>query len=83
MLQVITAAALQRLVSAKRLKSCALWRGSTFESAFQYGGGITVTMLAEKYNSLSACDDRTPLEEEWLTAIKETLADAGFIPVVK
>jgi len=62
-----------RLVSIKLLRKCVLWEGSILQSHFLNGDGLHESQVQDRIMRLERCDDRTPLEEEYLTALRETL----------
>lgn len=55
-----------------RLKSATLWPGSYLALADKYHY-LTRDMLVEKRNSLRRCDDLTPNEKDFLTALEAEL----------
>lgn len=63
------------IVSVKYLKLCKLWEGSMLHNTFKFGGGLPLEDVQMKYFTLTACDDRTPAENELLEALRKTIAD--------
>lgn len=67
-----------RIVSVARLKGCRLWDGSSEQQDFKFCGGLSLERVEKKVASLERCDDRTPAEEEYLAALRQTIADIGW-----
>ena len=63
------------IVSAKHLKKCVLWYGSSEELDFNFGG-LKLAVVKKKIESLQRCPDRTPNEDEYLQALIKTEQEA-------
>ena len=61
-----------KTVNVKLLLPCKLFPGSNEELEYQYGG-LTEKSVLHKIISLGMATDRTPAEDEYLKALKETV----------
>jgi hypothetical protein len=61
-----------RILTCRFLRVCKLWDGSNEYLDFTQGKGIRASRVAAHIKSLEACDDRTPAEDEYLEALRQT-----------
>lgn len=63
------------VVSVHYLKKTKLWRGSIEQAAFEYGGGLLLSEVRFRRDSLEQCDDLTPDEIDYLIALNDTIRE--------
>lgn len=61
-------------IDVSLLQKCVLWPRSIEEVDHRYGW-LTLDKLKDKIRRLDQVDDRTPSEDEYLTALKQTVSN--------